>query len=688
MKYIKILGVIILLLVVGAVVFIFNTTGEEIKLNTGPEFEYAGLTEIENGQYDKIREYITLSDGTKIAITSLIPNNREEKEFPVILMYTPYTSSIVVPEMSMFDRIGSKYYIGKWGPDYESDYLDNINVFTSNGYAIAFVDMRGTGSSTGYSGAFDDMFIKDAEEILAWIAGQSWSNKKIGMMGQSYLGWSQFAAASTKSPYLKCIMPEVIFFNMYTEAIRPGGILAQRWLNEYSRETVELNNRNLWNTKYDLSSYPSEPVIDEDGDGKLYDEVPILVENDLNSYDKKLEYADGNERKESAYVSLTKEHEKNIWPKEIGSRINYIDDTYDYYGDEKSQNDVSVDHLINSLKETKIPVLLLGGFFDGFSRGTLQSFVNLQDTNPVSLLMTPRTHLGLSFIYWEWMEIKYPTSGQILSTRLQFFDRYLKEIDNGYDSKPPIKMYTAFDGWNYYESWPPKEATTKNFSLGSGNSLGTNYEGNETYAYDVDFTHSSSYNANEFNPQMMHRWNDSLLIRNEHDKKCLVFETAVLVDSVTIMGSPIINLNISSNQVNADVYVYLSDVDTAGVVHYVTEGKLRAGWHKLFDNNEMVDGLYDVKPELPWHSFKRNNYDSIPFANDSIIMMKFDLKPQAWKFRPGHRIRISIAGADYKNYEFNPLISPDNTLENCKQTTLNIHTGSDFQSYLELPVVE
>ncbi len=687
MKYFKITGIILLLLISGSVIFILYTTGKETIFNVGPEFEYAGLSDIKNGQYDKKRDYIILSDGTKIAITILIPNNGDQNEFPVILKYSPYTSSIVVPGMSLLDKIGSKYYTGKWGPDYEGEYLIKINTFTSNGYAMAFVDMRGTGSSTGYSGAFDDIFIQDSEEILAWIADQPWSNKKIGMMGQSYIGWSQFAAASTKSHYLKCIVPEVIFYNMYTEALRPGGILAQRWLNEYSESTVELNNRNLWNTKFDIPSFPSEPVIDEDGDGKLYDEVPILIENDLNAYDGKIEYADGNERKGSAYISLTREHDKNIWPKEVGTTIKYIDDTINFYGSKQSFADISVDYLINSLKETKIPVLLLGGFFDGFSRGTLQSYANLQNTNPVSLLMTPRVHLGLTPKYWEWLEMNYSSFQQILSTELQFFDRYLKGIDNGYDSKPPVKIYTAFDGWNYYDSWPPIEATSMSYSLGAANSLGENYESDTVYAYEVDFTHSSSYGSNEFNPQMMHRWNDSLMIRNEHDKKCLVFETDVLVNSVTIMGSPVINLNISSNQNNADIFVYLSDVDTAGVVHYVTEGKLRAGWHKLFNNNIMVDGLYNVKPELPWHSFRKEDYDSIPFTNNSIVNLKFDLKPQAWKFRPGHKIRISIAGADYKNYEFNPAISPDNTLGNCKPTTLNIYTGEKYQSHLELPII-
>lgn len=684
----KIFGAIFLLILLALVAFIIYTPGKEIQLNTGPEFEYAGLSDVKNGEYKKLREYITLSDGTKLAITSLVPTNSDQEEFPVILMYSPYTSSLVVPGMSWIDRLGSKYYIGQWGPVYESIDFNRLNVFTSNGYAIAFVDMRGTGSSTGYSGPFDTAFKNDAEEILAWIAEQPWSNQKIGMMGQSYLGWSQFAAASTKSPYLKCIVPEVIFFNLYSEAVRPGGILAQRWLTEYSTRTIELNNRNLWNTLYDIPSYPSEPVIDEDGDGILYDEVPVLIENDLNAYPDRMQYADGNKRRESPYVSLTKEHEKNIWPKEVANSINYIDDKVDYYGDVKMLSESSVDLMIKNLQETQIPVLILGGFFDGFSKGSVQSFASLKDTNPVYLFMDPRFHLGLTYEYWKWMEVKHNTSHQRISTQLQFFDRYLKGKENGLETSPPVKIYTAFDGWKFYDSWPPKEASPVKYNLGQNNLMTEEQQEDTVYSYDVDFTHSSSYGPKRFNPQLMYMYTDSLMTRNEQDKKCLVFETEVLNDSVTITGSPIVNLYVSSDQVNSDVYVYLSDVDTLGVVYYVAEGKMRAGWHKLYDNDQMVNGLYDVKPELPWHSYKEEDYDETPFANDSIINLKFDMQPQAWKFRPGHKIRISIAGADYTNYEFNPAISADNTLENCKPTSLDIHTGKKYNSYIELPIIK
>jgi len=591
--------------------------------------------------------------------------------------------------MSWKDRIGSKYYVGKWGPDYESMSLRKINTLTSHGYAVIFADMRGTGSSTGHTGPFDPIIIQDAEEILAWIANQSWSDKKIGMLGQSYLGWSQFAAASTQSPYLKCIAPEMIFYNLYVEAVRPGGIYAQKWAREYSKQTLELQNRNLWNTLHDLTSYPSEPVIDEDNDGIFYDEIPILVENDLHPYSDNIEYADSKERTKSPYIAMTMEHEKNIWPREISDKLFFINDTLNYYGRKTTQSENSVDYLIHKLQETKIPVLLTGGFFDGFSRGIVQSFTNLKKTNPVYLFMTPRFHLpgGLTYEYWEMFNYTYNSHSDHFSTQLQFFDKYLKDADNGFETKKPVKIFTAFEGWKFYDSWPPENAKTVKYNLGHNNSLSNDIYRDTIYSYDVDFTHSSSYTKNKINPQLMHRFADSIMLRNEHDKKCIVFETEILNEAVTIIGHPIINLQLSSNQANADVYVYLSDVDSTGVVYYVTEGKLRAGWHMLYDNNESVNNLYDVKPELPWHSYKKENYDPAPFANNSIVSLKFALKPHAWKFRKGHKIRISIAGADNENYEFNPAISPDNTLDKCKPTTLNIHTGKINNSYLELPII-
>ncbi len=687
MKYIKFVGLILLLLIATAAIYIINTPGIHRDPDPGPDFAHEGLDHIKYGKYHKIRQYISLKDGTQLASTILIPNHTDSQKFPVILEYLPYAGSRVVPEMSWMDRIVSKYSTGRWGPDSERSSTLRLNTFISNGYAMAFVDMRGTGSSTGFTGPHDPKHVDDAKEVLEWIAGQSWSNQKIGMRGLSYPGWTQFAAASTKSPYLKCISPEDIFFNLYDEAVRPGGILSQRWLPGYDAHFKSYYS-NIWSPE---NGYlPSEPVIDEDGDGRLYDEIPMIKKNDPSPYTGQLIYADGKERVNHHYAKLTLEHANNLAIIDVVNQLEYIDDDVIYYGDTIGHADASVETMIRHLKETKIPVLLIGGFFDAYSRGMIYSFASLRSTNPTYLFMTPKFHGMMPFVYWEWLDYTYRRNDQQLSMQLQFFDKYLKGHDNGFDGRPPVSIYTAFDGWNFYHSWPPESATSVKFSFGQNHLLSNKVQKDSTYAYQVDFSHSSSYGAHGVNPQSVYMSGkiDSIMIRNEHDKKCLVFETDILDESVIVTGSPIMNLFVSSNQRNADVFVYLSDVDTAGQVHYVSEGKLRAGWHRLFDNDEMVNGHYDVEPELPWHSYKRANYDPKPFDNDSIVNLTFDLKPHSWKFREGHRIRLSIAGADYENYEFNPELCPDNTQESCRLTKLNIHTGEGYHSYLELPVVE
>ena len=184
MKFLKITTLLVLLFFVIGTLFIVYTRGEKLTFNPDPIFAYKAFDKVENGQYEKQRTYITMKDGTNIASTILLPTNTTDP-VPVILAYSPYTTSLVVPEMPCYKRIASKYLMGKWGPVYEKMSIKTINTLTSNGYAVVFADMRGTGSSTGNSGTMDPMFLNDAKEILEWIANQPWSNKKIGMKGQS-----------------------------------------------------------------------------------------------------------------------------------------------------------------------------------------------------------------------------------------------------------------------------------------------------------------------------------------------------------------------------------------------------------------------------------------------------------------------------------------------------------------------
>jgi len=50
---------------------------------------------------------------------------------------------------------------------------------------------------------------EDANSVIAWIAKQPWSDGQVGMMGGSYDGFTQWAAARLANPHLRTIVPVV-----------------------------------------------------------------------------------------------------------------------------------------------------------------------------------------------------------------------------------------------------------------------------------------------------------------------------------------------------------------------------------------------------------------------------------------------------------------------------------------------
>lgn len=50
---------------------------------------------------------------------------------------------------------------------------------------------------------------QDIYEVIDWVSKQPWSNGKVGMIGGSYLGFSQWAAVKNLHPALKTIVPQV-----------------------------------------------------------------------------------------------------------------------------------------------------------------------------------------------------------------------------------------------------------------------------------------------------------------------------------------------------------------------------------------------------------------------------------------------------------------------------------------------
>ena len=114
---------------------------------------------------------------------------------PVILTYSPYSA------------LGRDNGRDRWVP---------------KGYHVAYADLVGTGNSGGCYDYGGNREKETAHDIVEWMGTQKWSTGKVGMIGGSYDGTTQHAAASTHPKHLKTIIPEASIARWYDYAYRGG----------------------------------------------------------------------------------------------------------------------------------------------------------------------------------------------------------------------------------------------------------------------------------------------------------------------------------------------------------------------------------------------------------------------------------------------------------------------------------
>jgi uncharacterized protein len=101
-------------------------------------------------------------------------------------------------------------------------------------------------------------------------------------------------------------------------------------------------------------------------------------------------------------------------------------------------------------------------------------------------------------------------------------------------------------------------------------------------------------------------------------------------------------LHLAASEPDAALHVYLSEEESDGTVHYVTEGVLRALHRKLSACPR------NYRASWPYHSCNRGDAAPlVPGRPEEIVVV---LLPTAWRFAKGSRIRLAIVSADVDNY--------------------------------------
>lgn len=117
-------------------------------------------------------------------------------------------------------------------------FISRAKVNANRGYNIIYAFSRGVYLSKDEITPFE-FEVKDVNETIDWIIRQPWSNGKIGMIGGSYDGFSQWSATKNLHPALKTIIPAAsvgfgVDFPMYNNCFSPYML---RWLTHVQKKT-------------------------------------------------------------------------------------------------------------------------------------------------------------------------------------------------------------------------------------------------------------------------------------------------------------------------------------------------------------------------------------------------------------------------------------------------------------------
>lgn len=94
----------------------------------------------------------------------------------------------------------------------------------SRGYAVLHLSLRGSGKSGGTATLYNQ-FGQDGYDTIEWMAKQTWCNGRVGMVGPSLLGISQWLTAKEAPPSLKVIVPQVACGDCYGLLWYPAGMM-------------------------------------------------------------------------------------------------------------------------------------------------------------------------------------------------------------------------------------------------------------------------------------------------------------------------------------------------------------------------------------------------------------------------------------------------------------------------------
>jgi putative CocE/NonD family hydrolase len=332
--------------------------------------------------------------------------------------------------------------------------------------------------------------------------------------------------------------------------------------------------------------------------------------------------------------------------------------------------------------EVSVPIFHVASWYDGFLEGGLHYYSGVRRHG-----LTPEARSAQRLLVGPWPHLypyDSPTSmvgeldlGPQAQIRLgnlmvQWFDHWLKGIDNGITEEKPVSIFVMGDNeWRGEDEWPLARTRYTPFyfhSQGKANTLngdGTlsrippQTERNDSYVYDPNdpapTIGGSLLGPNPTGPR------DQRPIEARQD--VLVYTSEPLTDDLEITGPITVKLFAASDALDTDFTAKLVDVWPNGYAQNLQDGIIRA--------------RYRNSPTHP-----------TPIVPGEPSGYTIDLWATSHVVKPGHRIRVEISSSNFPHYDRNlntggPLFKED-SFKRATQTIL--HDGA-HPSHILLPII-
>jgi hypothetical protein len=552
-----------------------------------------------------------MRDGTELSTDVYLP--AEGGPFPTLLLRTSYGKYTEPTARSIVHR-------------------------AQQGYAVVSQDIRGRYDSPGIFYPFVNEVL-DGHDAIEWAATQPWSTGKVGTLGASYLGLTQWQAAQGGSPHLLASVPEVAYSNLYHNWVYTGGAFqlgfGLTWGFAAAGRTHQ--RRYMW--------FPDEVHM-----STHYWHLPLINADEVTG--------------------------RNIphWK----DWINHP--SYDDYW--RSMSPVDEHH-----SEIDTAAYNFAGWFDVFLQSSLDNFVGVTKSGK-----TERTRRHQKIIIGPWVHmLGYKGTEQITGDmdfgsnalidlrdeETRWFDYWLKGMDNGIVDEPRIKLFVmGVNRWREADDWPLPETRytpyylhsdgKANSSFGDGALSTTQPESEKPDEFVYDPEHpvitigGSTCCLESLTPVSMGPRDQR---PNEYRPDVLVYATPPLERDVEVTGPVKAVVYAASTAPDTDFTAKLVDVYPGGYAMNVAQGILRARYRDSWEEPTLLE---------PGRVYR---YD-------------IDLWSTSNCFQKGHRILVEISSSNFPQFDRNPNtghpFGQDAELQKAHQT---VYHDREHPSHIVLPVI-